>query len=352
MPRESFVKEYMEVRHLSFKESTIQAAWRKSGYWPIDQTVFKNEDYAPSILTSTSSLHVPDSFPVSHNAHIQPDFYEYLPDLDEDEPHENDDLISISPRDFNLNDDTQSLQHLLKTRQRQVRRHHNQTSQPRDENAAFRSRIATLEAQCAMACCEIQDLKRCGNVKDSRARKRQKLNIEARCLMSEEGLRLAQEYEAAKEAQEQKKREAWEQQAAKEAEREQLQLERDLNEPFTGALTTKTKPDLQDIAQALGLLYSGGKKDLLEHIVHHFDVNPDLQNSHHYEGLFSQSRQRPVQDENAPNPITGAGAPTPSHLRLVPLLFDICNFQFHNETTQNEQMMQDKRPQTIHNESA
>ena len=138
-----------------------------------------------------------------------------------------------------------------------------------------------------MAHCEIQDLKWRGNVKDSRTQKRQKLNVEARCLTSEEGLRLAQEHEAVKEAQEQKKCEAQEQRAAKEAERERLRLERDLNELFTGALTTKTKPDLQDIAQALGLLHSGGKEDLLERIVHHFDVNPYLQNSHRYEGLFS-----------------------------------------------------------------
>ncbi|KAH9954511.1 hypothetical protein BJV74DRAFT_791133, partial [Russula compacta] len=75
--------------------------------------------------------------------------------------------------------------------------------------------------------------------------------------------------------------------ATKEAERTQLQLERDPNEPFTGALTMKVKADLQDIAQALGLLTTGGKKDILECITHHFRANPDLRNTPHYEGLFS-----------------------------------------------------------------
>lgn len=88
--------------------------------------------------------------------------------------------------------------------------------------------------------------------------------------MSEEGLRLSQEQQALKEAQEQKKHEA------KEAEHKQLQLERNPDKPFTGTLTTKAKLDLQDVVQALGLLTTGSKKDLLKHITNHFDGNPNL----------------------------------------------------------------------------
>jgi hypothetical protein len=44
MPHEDFVKKYMDVWDSSFKESTIQAAWRESGCWPIDQTVFTDKD--------------------------------------------------------------------------------------------------------------------------------------------------------------------------------------------------------------------------------------------------------------------------------------------------------------------
>lgn len=305
MPRENFVKEYMDVRRTTFKESTIRAAWKKSGCWPIDRTVFKDDDYAPSILTSTSSSHVPDSFPVPCPVlPIEPDFYEYPPDLDEDQHDENDPTLDptlISHLDSDsaiqspLNTTIFPLPHRPESLQvtrceqapkplptpamcsnqrgpsRRSRIHHSE-----DEKVVLRSRVATLEAQCAMARCEIQDLKRRGNAKDSRSRKRQKLNVEARCLTSEEGLKLAREHQAVRDAQEQKKHEAQEQRAAKEAERERLRLERDLNEPFTGALTTKTKPDLQDIAQALGLLTSGGKKDLFECITHDFDVNPDL----------------------------------------------------------------------------
>ena len=81
-----------------------------------------------------------------------------------------------------------------------------------------------------------------------------------------------------------------------------------------GALTTKVKANLQDVAQALGLLTTGGKKELLNRITHHFDMNPDLRNTLRYEGLFNCSRRRlgPVQDENH-TPNAQIGSHTASH---------------------------------------
>jgi hypothetical protein len=205
---------------------------------------------------------------------------------------------------------------------------HDKIHQLENDNTVLQSRVATLEAHCALALSEIQDLKRRANAKDGRARKRQKLYVDARCLTSEEGLRLAQEQQALKEAQDRKKREAQEQRAAKEAERDRLRLERSPDEPFTGALTTKAKPDLQDVAQALGLLITGSKKDLLERITHHFDENPNLRNAPHYEGLFSRSRRRPARDENVPSMNEDAPGPTgrrSSTNNLPPLSSNIAN---------------------------
>ena len=363
MPREHFVKEYMDVRCISFKESTIQMAWRKSGCWPIDRTVFKDEDYAPSISTSTSTPHVPGSFLVL--LPDEPDFYDYLPDS-----VENEDVSSVLSSESDSDDDTQSplpgsegpiaIQHCEqvptpgpttrtsvpidppafrtiptasfykqpdpKIPNRRGTSVHDKIHRLENDNTVLQSRVATLEAHCALALSEIQDLKRRANAKDGRARKRQKLNVDARCLTSEEGLRLAQEQQALKEAQEQKKREAQEQRAAKEADCERLRLERNPDEPFTGALTTKAKPDLQDVAQALGLLITGSKKDLLERITHHFDENPNLRNTPRYEGLFSRSRRRPARDENVTN--MNEDAPTSSRSstnNLPPLSSNIAN---------------------------
>ena len=77
-------------------------------------------------------------------------------------------------------------------------------------------------------------------------------------------------------------------------------MDRDPNEPFIGALTTKL--DLQDIAQALGLSVDGAKKDILKCITNHFDTNPNLHASRKFEGLFNCSCCQPVaahgNDEN------------------------------------------------------
>jgi DDE superfamily endonuclease len=63
MPREHFVKHYMEVRQKTFRKSTIISAFRKSGCWPVNPEVFTDVDYSPSIVTSTTSTHVPSSYP-------------------------------------------------------------------------------------------------------------------------------------------------------------------------------------------------------------------------------------------------------------------------------------------------
>ncbi|KAJ4497359.1 hypothetical protein C8R41DRAFT_917726 [Lentinula lateritia] len=56
------VKEYMAVRDLSFKESTIKTAWQKSGINPLNPGIFSEADFAPSIASSTR-MQLPASYP-------------------------------------------------------------------------------------------------------------------------------------------------------------------------------------------------------------------------------------------------------------------------------------------------
>ncbi|KAJ3879596.1 hypothetical protein F5051DRAFT_349952, partial [Lentinula edodes] len=56
------VKQYMAVRDLSFKESTIKTAWRKSGINPLNPEIFSEADFAPSIASSTK-MQLPASYP-------------------------------------------------------------------------------------------------------------------------------------------------------------------------------------------------------------------------------------------------------------------------------------------------
>lgn len=61
--------EYMAARAISFKESTIQKAWEKSGIITDENgrpqctpEIFTKDDFAPSFSSSTQ-LHLPDGFP-------------------------------------------------------------------------------------------------------------------------------------------------------------------------------------------------------------------------------------------------------------------------------------------------
>ena len=302
MPREDFVKEYMVVRSVTFKSQTIRTAWRKSSCWPVDSTIFKDDDFAPSVSTSTTATHVPASFPILlHGEHrfydeeLDVDPIAVNNDIEEDEDNDSDsnpldsDTLDPEPEDDHgpvdrrdcipsvltgpNHEPTQpvlsagpsisqaippssfyaQMPHYSRTRRRQGMGMKERLDQLEADNTSLHSRVATLEAHCAMAHSEIQDMKRRANARDSRSRKRAKLNVDARCLTSAEGLRLSREQATLKAAQEQKKHEAEEQRAAKQAERQWQRMDRDPNELFIGALTTKSKPDLQDVAQALGL---------------------------------------------------------------------------------------------------
>ena len=53
IPRDQFVKHYMEAQQKAFKATTIRAAFQKSGVWPINHNLFKDADFASSISTSS-----------------------------------------------------------------------------------------------------------------------------------------------------------------------------------------------------------------------------------------------------------------------------------------------------------
>lgn len=383
MPREDFVKEYMDVRSKTFKSTTIITAFRKSGCWPVNQDVFTDEDYAPSIPTSTSSRHVPGSYPVEfEDLDNESDASDGNPahgmgnsddELSDDNDSDNADVAIDNLNSENSQNNTAIASRPLSTAAvschplalppqavvpnsatstvrapsstllalgpipsrvfyaSTTRRKRNSITIPSSNpvqvqlNALsqayshlsqqiteLHSENSTLKAHCAIAGTEIQDLKRRLNVKENRPQKRRKLNVDARWLNSDEGLRLAEEQEALRIAEEQKKREAREQREAKEAEREEQRRQRDPNAPFTGALTSKTKADLQDIAQILGLTIDGQKKEVLARINSHFDANPVLREDSRFEGIFNRTRRRPaMQTEPEDGTSNSAG---PSHL--------------------------------------
>ena len=179
------------------------------------------------------------------------------------------------------------------------------------------SRIEIAEAHAKLAFTEIHAIKRKLNAKSNKANKRRKLNVDARWLNSDEGLRMAQEQEAARVAEEERRRGMREQRSAKQAEREEQRRQRDPDAPFSGALATKTKADLQDIAQVLKLTLDGQRKDLLARINAHFDSQPHLREDPRFEGIFNRLHRRlraaatPNDENHPPAPMTLIRAPVP-----------------------------------------
>lgn len=60
--RYNVIQEYLKVRDHHMKLSSIQSAFRTTGLFPVNRNVFSDEDFAPS-MSSSSKAHVPDSFP-------------------------------------------------------------------------------------------------------------------------------------------------------------------------------------------------------------------------------------------------------------------------------------------------
>jgi hypothetical protein len=61
----------------------------------------------------------------------------------------------------------------------------------------------------------------------------------------------------------------------------------DDTETYTGRLSGKSKPELEDIATALSLSTKGTKSEILECIKEHLENTPNLCQDHRFSGLYS-----------------------------------------------------------------
>src|SRR6266852_4185644 len=197
-----------------------------------------------------------------------------------------------------------------------------------DRICLLEKQVQLLSGHVKMVELELQNEKRKSNQWDGRASKRRKLNVEARVLTSAEGKRLAAEKEAERVAKMQKKKEAERSWKEKEAERDQQRQARGPDAPFTGSLTSKNKPDLQEIAAALNLLEDGTKDALIQRITACFDSNPLLRDGPRFSGLFHRAlRRRPQATEDTPTPSHSMAliSPMSPHNVRNPLATDILN---------------------------
>ena len=328
MPKEEFIRTYMDVRNNTFKPVTIISAFKKSGIWPINRAVFATEDFAPSIPYSTEACDFPapddgtdtnhadsdsDSnshsvFESQHQTHSVTASHRPPPSLHPSPA----DVMRISSLPANSHESGCSGQQMPPLLQEPLASISTSTPIPPQQfyhNPPLFARIRFLEervekltAHAKMSNFELQNLKYQLNHRTGQASKRRKLNVEARVLTSAEGRQLAEEKEAEKTAKEQKKKEAEQRRKEKEVEWIQLRFNRPPDAPFTGSLTSKNRPDLQEIAGALGLPETGIKEALIRGIKAHFDANPSLRDLQRFSGLFNRAtRRRPLEAENQPH---------------------------------------------------
>ena len=156
------------------------------------------------------------------------------------------------------------------------------------------SAMEQMSGQVKMVQLELQNEKQGNNQCEGRASKQWKLNVEAWALTLAEGKQLAAEKDAEQAAKEQKKRDAAMQQNQKENDREQQQCDQAPDAPFTGSLSSKNKPNLQEIAGALSLAEEGTKEVLIHRINAFFDSHPHIHDSERFTGLFNHVQKRQI----------------------------------------------------------
>ena len=319
IPRDQFVKHYMDVRQNTFKDTTICAAFRKSGVWPINHNLFQDADFAPSINASTVARDVPDSYPIY--AEEWPDHQSWSNNESESESSSDDDDNNNTedPDGVNIGEgDARQAQHCTDPAATETspaspptnsylpspippsqfyskvpkppqrgRNTEAYISRLEHESAMLRQENAELATHATLAFDHVRRLKHRLNAKGPSS-KRRKLNTESRWLNSEEGLAQCERQEAEEREKAAQKQTRMEERQAKQAEQQRQREERGLDEPFIGSLNGRRKVGLQDIAYSLGLDIEGRVEDLKARINTHFEENEELRTDPRYIGLFPQ----------------------------------------------------------------
>ena len=310
IPRDQFVKHYMEVRHITFKATTIRAAFRKSAAWPINHDLFTDADFAPSINTSSTARDVPDSYPVQIEE--WPTHQSWSDD--ESEPgNDSDDEDESNPNNDNYEerDTRETQQHTIPAAISSLpafdaapippARFYSKVPKPsqrgrdteayisalENEVAVLRQENAELGAHAVLAFDHVRVLKHRLNAKGPGS-KRRKLNTDSRWLNSEEGLTRCARQEAEEREKAAQKQARMEEKQAEQAEQQRRREERDANEPFMGSLNSQRKAGLQDIAYSLGLDIEGTVEDLKSRINTYFEEHEELRTNSRYIRLFPQ----------------------------------------------------------------
>ncbi|KAJ3561060.1 hypothetical protein NP233_g10428 [Leucocoprinus birnbaumii] len=355
--RRDVVSQYMSARNKAFKQETILKAWEKCGIRPLNPSIFKREDFAPSFNTSTI-LEKPESFPMelpsdfdiidevqeSYNAAID-NHEEYSEGSDTEMEDEGEGQMEEEADDGNHDGairstisftsptpDTPDTPHTslspvltsnlcqlindLKCSLLRPIRANASREQIMDENRELKAALVQLRMECNMAQAHAilidaeYTLHRSQLREKSNQRKRPKLKIAHQWLTGHEALQERERLKqiAKEKAEKQAEREAV-QQAAMQQHQERCAQVLSPDFIFTKSFSTMRRNELLEVIHALRLTPTDNKATipmLRKQILDHFDSNPDLKTSTRYANLFRRTRGQALQ----PNPQPEAGPST------------------------------------------
>jgi hypothetical protein len=180
-------------------------------------------------------------------------------------------------------------------------------------------------------------LKQKMNTRAAKKNGKAKLNVEARTLTSDEGLQMARERENLTMEKEADKKRRDDERQAKEKEEQRLREAEASTAVFRGAISSRNKSQLKDLAYALDVSIQGTAKELLTRITEHFDKDDALRNHPRFVGLFNRSRAPVSIQPTIGTPLTDASnfnlnaVAGPSHLT------DSARYNFGDPSIQHTQ---------------
>lgn len=85
--RDTVVSEWIDLRHTFMRKDIISSSWQKTGLFPLNPSVFREEDFGPSNTFSVQS-HLPAGYPITLDVEVD--------ESNSDEEYEI--IKSVSPR--------------------------------------------------------------------------------------------------------------------------------------------------------------------------------------------------------------------------------------------------------------
>ena len=356
IPKHEFIREYMVVRNEVFsRPGLVKKAWQRSGLNPINADMFNDDDYAPSVATSIRA-HVPSTFPCgnpgsiqinggahqSNEAEISEDFEAGLEgdigwDCDEGKENDNNNesedeetvqllsqqqLTPLSHGGYTETGEAPPLTPACATSppfspwctrstastlglsptpflpswslQRKLDAAVAMNQQLLSENQSLTADLEIRQAHCTLAYEQIEDLQKKLNGSKKKT-KECTINVGSMGITSAEGLLLWEKEKAARAEKERLKAERAQRHEERETAAQAVRAAHGPITAFGGSLGHKSKPDLLELADALGISLEDARnnQERSEHIQSHLDTHLNLKDNPRFTGLYVRAIRSP-----------------------------------------------------------